>query len=133
MIDDQLNLVELIGEEATFAFTDQFAGMRLYIPLKLPEDHEIVDTIGVEATNILIARLGGDVIRVPLARELRTRFYDAQGMSKGKIAHRLGMTETGVDKMFARMRAAGWNHTKNRQLDFGVNRRAESANVENSP
>lgn len=101
---EQSELIEIIGEAATIALADSFAGMRLYIPQKISERHEIRAVVGSQAASALVERLGGTTIRIPLVRELRAKQYRAQGMSNGRIAHRLGMTETGVEKLFTRLK-----------------------------
>lgn len=93
----------LIGEEALVRLAEAFGGTRLYVPESMPRDHEIVQAIGAEAAKRLRDRLAPDVIRVPLARELRARHYRAAGKSNAQIARALGITETGVDKLFARV------------------------------
>ncbi|RYG88969.1 MAG: hypothetical protein EON58_19615 [Alphaproteobacteria bacterium] len=45
-------------------------------------------------------------IRVPLAREFRTKRYLADEASKARIAVRLGITEGGVDKIVAQLSAS---------------------------
>jgi len=40
---------------------------------------------------------------VPLARELRARHYRERGSSNAEIALKLGMSETGVNRLFKAM------------------------------
>lgn len=93
----------LLGEPAFVALTQAFGGTRLYIPATIPADHEIVRAIGDAAAEKLSRRYSPDTIRVPLARNERARHYRAEGLSNAQIARKLGIGETGVDKIFARM------------------------------
>lgn len=99
-------LEALIGEEALVRLAEAFGGTRLHVPDKIGERDEIARAIGLEAARALSARLAPDVIRVPLARDLRARHYEAANLSHGQIARKLGMTEKGVDRLLARLRAA---------------------------
>lgn len=99
----QEELLALIGEDAFIALAENFGGRRLYVPGRLPADHEISRAIGADAALRLSERISPDVIKVPLARELRARQYRAYGLSHGEIATRLGITETAVEKIFRRM------------------------------
>lgn len=97
------SLRALIGDAGVIALAETFGGRRLYVPLKLTADHPITQTIGAEAAERLNRRYSLAILRVPLARALRARHYRAHGDSNGQIASKLGMTETGVDKLFERM------------------------------
>lgn len=97
-------LIEVIGEAAVIKLAEHFGGTRLYVPITIYEDHEIAQAIGFEEAVALSARMAPDYVRVPLARDLRARHYRNTGMSNAKIAVRLGMTETSVDKLFKRLR-----------------------------
>lgn len=97
-------LIALMGEEAFVAFCEAFGGRRLYVPTAIGADHDIAKAIGVAAARHLSERVSPDVIRVPLAREVRARHYRAAlGLSNGAIATKLGITEPAVNKLFARM------------------------------
>lgn len=96
-------LVTLIGEDAMVRLAEAFGGTRLFVPVKMTARHEIAQAVGLDCARRLSERLAPDVIRVPLARELRATHYRArQGLSNAEIARKLGMTETGVDKLFRR-------------------------------
>lgn len=97
-------LVGLIGEAATIALVEQFAGTRLTIPLRVRDNHRITRAIGQDAALILSRYYSPDAIIVPLARELRAKHYRAQGLSQSRIALRLGITEKGVWRMLKRLR-----------------------------
>lgn len=96
-------LINLIGERAFVALTEAFGGRRLYVPGVIAADHDIARAIGADAARHLSERVSPDVIRVPLARDIRARHYRASGLSNGAIATRLGITEPAVNKLFGRM------------------------------
>ncbi|BAV64781.1 hypothetical protein [Sphingobium cloacae] len=96
-------LTKLLGERGFIALAEAFGGRRLYVPTKVDSDGEIAKAIGLDAARLLSRRKSPDYLRVPLAREVRARHYRAAGFSNGAIATKLGMTETGVNHMFARM------------------------------
>tara|TARA_R110002020_G_scaffold185004_3_gene382486 strand:+ start:2483 stop:2857 length:375 start_codon:yes stop_codon:yes gene_type:complete len=95
-------LIELLGQETFIAFVGAFAGVRLYIPVR-ERRQEIDNAIGPEASERLHHTYEGGYIRVPLARDLRARHYRAAGASNAEIARLLGITESGVDKLFRRV------------------------------
>lgn len=97
------SLGALLGIAGLVSLAEAFGGRRLYVPEKIGPNHAIAQAIGAHAAAKLSRRYSLAFIRVPLARELRARHYRAQGRSLGEIATELGMTETGVDKLFARM------------------------------
>ncbi|WP_326523957.1 hypothetical protein [Sphingomonas sp.] len=94
----------MIGELATIALAEAFGGTRLYIPMRQHPDCEIVHAIGIIAAQELSHRFAPDVIRVPLLRNMRAQHYRDTGLSHAKIAVRLGMTEAGVNRLFARLK-----------------------------
>jgi hypothetical protein len=96
-------LKALLGDEAFVALAQAFGGTRLYVPATIDADHEIAQAIGLAAARRLSRRYAPDTIRVPLARNERARHYRAIGLSNAQIARKLGMAETGIDKLFARM------------------------------
>ncbi len=77
-------------------------GKPSYVKTVLP-DHPIAKALGEQRARKLASLYSPAQIRVPLARTIRARHYRANGDSNGEIATKLGMTETGVDKMFDRM------------------------------
>lgn len=84
-------------------FCQAFGGTRLYVPFKLADDHEIVAAIGRELAEKLSRRMAPWTFRVPLARRERALWYrDHEKLSNAKIARKLGITETGVEKLFGR-------------------------------
>lgn len=99
-------LVAAIGETAMIALAEQFGGTRLYVPSRLGESHPIARAIGAKAAEALRTFVGAPgYVRVPLARDLRAAKYRAEGLSNGRIAARLGLTEGGVLTLFNRLAA----------------------------
>lgn len=103
MADESLTaeLRALIGDDDFIRLTERHGGTRLYMPARA-QDTAIAGLDPKSLAN-LRDRFGGSYIRVPLAREIRARHYRQTAMSNAQIARRLGITETGVDKLFARM------------------------------
>lgn len=99
-------LIDLIGKEAVIALADEYAGTRLYVPNVAKEGQKLVPVIGYEAASKMGKRYGRASLRIPLFRELRAMHYREQGMSNGKIAVRLGLTETSVERLFKRLAQA---------------------------
>lgn len=97
------DLKRVLGHDGFIALADAFGGTRLYVPHKVTDDHEIVRAIGAERAARLTARYAPATIRIPLARKDRAVHYRVHGLSNGQIARKLGMTEPGVEQMFARM------------------------------
>lgn len=94
-------LLGLLGEAGFLRLVEAYGGTRLFVPVK--DLREITTRLGKAAAEKLAKHHAGSYLRVPLARALRARHYRAGGMSNAQIARRLGLTETGVDKLFARM------------------------------
>jgi hypothetical protein len=95
-------LLAMLGEDGFVGLTQAFGGTRLYVPHKVDEDHEIAKAVGLVRALRLSRRFAPAVLRVPLAREQRALHYRGQGLSNAEIARKLGITESGVDKLFLR-------------------------------
>lgn len=93
-------LLRLLGPAGMVALAEARGGTRLYVRA---DGASLAAEIGAESAQKLASRYAGFYIRVPLARELRARHYRAAGCSNADIARRLGMSETGVDKLFNAM------------------------------
>lgn len=106
-------LAALIGEDALIALAEAHGGTRLYVPA---DPAILAPLIGAQASARLTERYGRATLRTPLARERRARHYRARGDSNAAIARRLGLTETAVDKLFARMAAPPAKGSDPRQL-----------------
>jgi hypothetical protein len=94
-------LIDALGVEGFIALTEAHGGIRLYVPVE-PHGSQLASDIGLDHAARLSKLFPGSYIRVPLAREVRAQHYRSLGESNGKIARRLGLTETGVDKLFRR-------------------------------
>lgn len=96
-------LLARLGAESFVALVEAFGGTRLYVPHTIADDHEIARAIGTAAALRLAQRYAPDTLRIPLAREFRARHYRAHGLSNAQIARKIGLGETAVNKIFARM------------------------------
>lgn len=99
-------LIELLGEDDFVFLCEQRGGTRFYVPGTDREQTDAETDLGSAIMGKLRPLYGSSYLRVPLGRELRARHYRKLGMSHAKIAVRLGMAETSVDRLFARMRKA---------------------------
>lgn len=95
-------LLRLLGEADFLRLVEWRGGIRVFVPSS-GDTSEIASHIGDAAAEKLGRAHAGTFIRVPLARDLRARHYRAAGHSNAEIARKLGMSETGVDKLFHRM------------------------------
>jgi biotin operon repressor len=103
----EAEILEVIGADQTVALANAFGGTRLYVPSKVTERQELSQAIGLDAAQAMSARFAPDTIRVPLMRERRAVHFLVAGLSVAKIAVRLGMTETGVEKLLKRLKNSG--------------------------
>ena len=94
-------LLDLLGEEGLRRLAEFRGGARLYVSAA---GGALAGAIGAQAAGLLAQRYAGSYIRVPLAREIRARHYrGVLGLSNAAIARRLGITESGVDRLFQAM------------------------------
>lgn len=96
-------LLAALGDDGFFRLTEVYAGVRLYVPANIDRS-ELPEAIGADIAARLAKAYPGGYIRVPLAREFRARRYVEQGLTVRDIALRLGLTETGVNKLIRRAR-----------------------------
>ena len=94
-------LLELLGPEAFLKLVERFGGDRLYIP-KSESGTIVEEALGAEAAAKLARHYGGDYPRIPLARAFRARQYRKAGLGNPAIARRLGLTVSGVERLFQR-------------------------------
>jgi len=94
-------LLELLGEDGLIRLAEEHAGVRLYVPSNADRS-KLVETVGFDIANKLARPYGGNVITVPLVRDMRARLYRDQGLSNAHIARRLGIREDAVEKIFNR-------------------------------
>ncbi|PHP17648.1 hypothetical protein CG471_21745 [Sphingobium sp. IP1] len=102
-------LSDILSEDQLIAFAEEFGGTRLYVPCKPSTQmgKAIIAAIGEEGFTQLSTFFGQDYIRVPLLIILRANRYRGAGLSNAVIGRRLGMTETGVNKIFSNLAAKG--------------------------
>lgn len=98
-------LLDLLGANAMFDLVVAFGGTRLYVPRYRREATTEIAGLGTEASRRLAEAFGGLFIRVPLCREFKLVVYEGRGLSNAQIAVKLGITETGVDKMKQRIKS----------------------------
>lgn len=119
--DNVGELMETLGDEGFFALVEAHAGMRLYVPAD-PGRSELPQTIGFDHAARLSKLYPGGYIKVPLAREFRALRYREAGLGNRDIARRLGLTESGVERLLRRARSAnpgrGGKPTDPRQMDL---------------
>ncbi|MCY1667873.1 hypothetical protein [Rhizobium sp. SL86] len=97
------DLLDVLGEDGFFELVEAHAGVRIYVPADISRS-DLPSTIGEDLAARLCKKYSGAYIRVPLAREFRARRYVEADLSVRDIAKRLGLTETGVDKLLKRTR-----------------------------
>lgn len=115
-------LLGLLGKDDFLRLVEAFGGTRLYVP-RSGDTTDIAKHLGTDVATKLGIRYSGTYLRVPLAREQRARHYRGIGHSNADIARRLGMTETGVDKLFRRMPGKPAKGSRDpRQIDLFPNR-----------
>lgn len=98
-------LMDALGDDGFFALTEAYAGTRLYVPGN-PSRSDLSTTIGVDHARRLSQIFPGSYIKVPLARTFRALRYRSAGASNAEVARRLGLTENGVERLFARANKA---------------------------
>ncbi len=98
----KLELQAILGTDGFVALCQELGGVRLYVAYQMRDDHDVVQALGRELADKLSRALAPATIRVPLARRERALHYRSLGLSDARIARKLGMTETGVSKLFAR-------------------------------
>lgn len=99
-----IHLRAVLGEVGFVHFCQALGGTRVYIPYNMREDNEIVAAVGRDLADKLSRALAPATIRVPLARRDRALYFRREGLSNTLIARKLGITETGVEKLFGRER-----------------------------
>lgn len=98
--DLSAELVELLGDEAYLKLVEAFGGLKLHISGRGSTSETLAAAIGAEAADRLVDRHGGSRLNVPLARAFRARKYREAGQGDAEIARRLGMTVSGLERLF---------------------------------
>lgn len=94
-------LIALLGEPDFVRLVEAYGGIRLYVPVGATAT-QLSEALGETVAARLATRYACCHIRVPLARDLRARHYREAGLSNAEIARKLGITESGVVKLFGR-------------------------------
>lgn len=94
-------LMEMLGPEGFLKLVEAHGGIRTYIPEE-PHGSQLAGEIGVDNAARLSKSFARSYIPVPLARAFRARHYRGLGETNSRIARRLGITESGVNKLFRR-------------------------------
>lgn len=114
-------LLDTLGPDGFYALVEAHAGVRLYVPAD-PDRSDLSESIGHEHAKRLSKVFPCGYIKVPLAREFRALRYRENGMSNRQIARRLGLTESGVEKLLKRARLTqpgrGSRPKDTRQMDL---------------
>ena len=97
--DLSAELRALLGDDAFLKLVEAFGGLKPYISARGDAD-ALTAAIGAEAAVALARRHGGNKLNVPLARAFRARKYREAGQSDAEIARRLGITLSGVQRLF---------------------------------
>lgn len=97
-----VELRAILGDEGYVLLTQAIGGTRLYVAHQFRDDNDVVQALGRVAADKLSRALAPANIRVPLARRERALYWRAKGLSNALIARKIGITESGVDKLFAR-------------------------------
>jgi len=95
-------LQAILGQEGFVHLCQALGGTRLYVPHAFRADHDLVGAVGQDLADKLSRAMAPATIRVPLGRRERALHYRGEGLSDARIAVKLGMTENGVGKLFAR-------------------------------
>lgn len=90
-------LAAMLGAAGTLALIESHGGTRLYVPKLQPNEH-LRQLLGEEAATDLVRQVGGNSIKVPLAKRWRCLVYRSQGSTYRQIALRLGITEDVVHR-----------------------------------
>lgn len=100
----EAELLRLLGPAGFMRLLEKRAGTRLYVPADAAGS-DLVGELGGEVVGKLAESHARSYIPIPLAREFRARHYRAAGKPNAEIAGLLGITERGVERIFAAMPA----------------------------
>jgi DNA-binding NarL/FixJ family response regulator len=82
--------------EQLLALIEAYGGTSIHIPSRINQASPLARAIGIEAARALAAGMGGNRLKVPLARHWRVTILHEQGRSYSAIARALGITEDAV-------------------------------------
>jgi len=100
-----LHLQAILGMDGYISLCGDLGGTRLYVPYSFSDEHAVVGAVGRDLADKLSRAMAPATIRVPLARRERALYWRAKGLSDAAVARKLGMTENGIGKLFAREQA----------------------------
>lgn len=96
-------IAELIGLPEALKLADHYGGVRLYVPLTIPEGHVLAELVGMEAARKLSDRFGGmEHFDIPKARSVTVALRNRKireawpGLSQRQLALKYGLTERQV-------------------------------------
>ena len=89
-------LVEPLGLDDALRLIEAYGGSRLYVPKMFDPDCKLAQEFGDQMARSMVARWGGDMLKVPSVRWWRILLYRREGMSYAQIARKLGCSETTV-------------------------------------
>ena len=88
--------VEALGPEKAIGFFQEFGGAELYIAQAPTSRSELVEVMGISAARALAKVADHLPARVPTAKRWLAQCYFAKGLSKARIARKLGVTDVTV-------------------------------------
>lgn len=103
-------IAELIDLADTMKLVEKFGGVRLYIPMKLGAEHQLVDLIGDKNAEKLATAFGGETLEIPKAeaalREIRNQEIREQWpkLSHRQLALKYGTTDRNIRKILGEVR-----------------------------
>lgn len=101
---DRPDFEGLLTREEFVRLVEEFGGTKLYIPSIPTPQQRVAQVIGMKAAKRLAREAGSTCWRIPMARDLRIRYYRDKGMSHRQIARLVGMSVVGVERAFKRFR-----------------------------
>ena len=94
------DLLSVLGEDGLLRLLEQYGGVRLYVPRRMPPEHALARGLGWETAQALCQFAGSGELRVPTGRHWRARAryaqiraLRAQGMSLRELARRFLLSE----------------------------------------
>jgi hypothetical protein len=101
-------IAELVGIPDTLKLVSHYGGMRLYVPKHLPDEHVLIDIVGIDAAIKLSERFGGmDHFDIPKAQAVSIALRNSKireeypSSSHRKLALKYGLTERQVRKILS--------------------------------
>lgn len=94
------DLLSVLGEDGLLRLLEQYGGVRLYMPRRMPPKHPLAQRLGWETAQALCQFACSGELRVPTGRHWRARARHAQihalraqGMSLRELARRFLLSE----------------------------------------